>query len=72
MRSVADRPAHDRRYALDSTKLRRETGWAPEHGFSAALDLTIDWYRRNERWWTAVKSGEYQRFYELWYGERLK
>jgi dTDP-glucose 4,6-dehydratase len=72
VRSVSDRPAHDRRYALDSTKLRRETGWAPEHGFSTALDLTLDWYRQNERWWRAVKSGEYQRFYELWYGERLK
>lgn len=72
VRPVTDRPAHDRRYALDSTKLRRETGWAPEHGFSAALDLTLDWYRHNERWWRAVKSGEYQRFYELWYGERLK
>jgi dTDP-glucose 4,6-dehydratase len=72
VRSVSDRPAHDRRYALDSTKLRRETGWAPEHGFSTALDLTLDWYRQNERWWRAVKSGEYQRFYELWYGGRLK
>ena len=72
VRPVEDRPAHDRRYALDSTKLRRETGWEPEHGFSAALDLTIDWYRQNEHWWKAVKSGEYQRFYELWYGERLK
>ena len=72
VRSVVDRPAHDRRYALDSTKLQRETGWAPEHAFSAALDRTIDWYRQNEHWWRTIKSGEYQRFYELWYGERLK
>jgi dTDP-glucose 4,6-dehydratase len=72
VRLVADRPAHDRRYALDSTKLRHETGWSPEHSFSAALDGTIDWYRHNERWWRTVKSGEYQRFYELWYGGRLQ
>ena len=67
---VADRPAHDRRYALDSTKLRRETGWAPVHAFSAAIDRTVAWYRANEPWWRAVKSGEYRRFYDLWYGER--
>ena len=72
VRSVADRPAHDRRYALDSTKFQRETGWAPAHAFSAALDCTIDWYRQNEHWWRTIKNGEYQRFYQLWYGERLK
>jgi dTDP-glucose 4,6-dehydratase len=71
VRRVADRPAHDRRYALDSTKLRRETGWVPRRSFEAALDETIDWYRTNEPWWRGVKSGEYRRFYDLWYGERL-
>jgi dTDP-glucose 4,6-dehydratase len=71
VRRVADRPAHDRRYALDSAKLRRETGWTPAHAFSTAIDRTVAWYRANEPWWRAVKSGEYRRFYDLWYGERL-
>jgi dTDP-glucose 4,6-dehydratase len=71
VRRVDDRPAHDRRYALDSTKLSGETGWAPRRSFAAALEETIDWYRTNESWWRAVKSGEYRRFYDLWYGERL-
>jgi dTDP-glucose 4,6-dehydratase len=72
VRRVADRPAHDRRYALDSTKIRREMGWEPAHSFAAALDRTIEWYRANETWWQGVKSGEYRRFYDLWYGERLR
>jgi dTDP-glucose 4,6-dehydratase len=71
VRRVADRPAHDRRYALDSTKLRRETGWTPQRSFAAGLDETIAWYRANEAWWRRVKSGEYRRFYDLWYGDRL-
>jgi dTDP-glucose 4,6-dehydratase len=69
---VTDRPAHDRRYALDSSKLRRELGWEPEHSFVAALEGTIDWYRSHEPWWRTVKSGEYRRFYDVWYGERLQ
>jgi dTDP-glucose 4,6-dehydratase len=71
VRRVADRPAHDRRYALDSTKLRRETAWAPRRSFAVGLDDTIAWYRANEPWWRRVKTGEYRRFYDLWYGERL-
>ena len=70
IRRVTDRPAHDRRYSLDSTKFRRETGWQPAHTFSAAIDGTIAWYRANESWWQTVKSGEYRRFYDLWYGGR--
>jgi dTDP-glucose 4,6-dehydratase len=72
VRRVTDRPAHDRRYALDSSKLRREVGWEPEHSFVAALEGTIDWYRSHEPWWRTVKSGEYRRFYDVWYGERLQ
>ena len=72
VRRVTDRPAHDRRYALDSSKLRRELGWEPEHSFVAALEGTIDWYRSHEPWWRTVKSGEYRRFYDVWYGERLQ
>jgi len=72
VRPVADRPAHDRRYALDCAKLRREIGWEPEHSFADALERTIEWYRGHESWWRSVKSGEYRRFYDLWYGERLQ
>jgi dTDP-glucose 4,6-dehydratase len=49
---VSDRPGHDRRYSLDSSKLRRELGWEPIHtDFVAGLQKTIDWYRENEAWW---------------------
>jgi dTDP-glucose 4,6-dehydratase len=72
IRLVADRPGHDRRYALDAGKLRRETGWEPRRRFDEALERTIAWYRDNEAWWRAVKSGEYRRFYEQWYGGRLR
>jgi len=71
IRPVADRPAHDRRYALDASRLRSETSWRPERSFGDALDETIRWYRENRRWWEAVKTGEYRRFYDAWYGDRL-
>ncbi len=55
---VEDRPGHDRRYAVDSTKLRR-LGWRPGHDFEAALATTVTWYRDNPEWWRPLKSGEY-------------
>jgi dTDP-glucose 4,6-dehydratase len=67
---VADRPGHDRRYALTNAKLTRETGWQPATNFERGLDATIDWYRRNSEWTRRVKSGEYRRFYELNYANR--
>jgi dTDP-glucose 4,6-dehydratase len=70
MQKVQDRPGHDRRYALSSQKLMRETGWKAEKPFEEGLRATIDWYRANPGWVGRVKSGEYQQYYERNYGER--
>ncbi len=70
MKTVADRPGHDRRYALTSAKLEAETGWTPAMDFDRGLQLTVDWYRENRDWVERVRSGEYRRFYELNYAQR--
>jgi dTDP-glucose 4,6-dehydratase len=70
LRSVPDRPGHDRRYSLDSTKLR-ELGWQPQKPFEAGLRETVEWYRENRAWWEPIKSGEYRAYYERQYAERL-
>ena len=67
---VKDRPGHDRRYAMDATKIRRELGWKPAHTFDAALKETIDWYQANPRWLERVRSGEYAKYYEKMYAGR--
>jgi dTDP-glucose 4,6-dehydratase len=67
---VADRPGHDRRYALTNRKLTRETGWEPAMSFERGLAATVDWYRRNPEWIRRVKTGEYRQFYELNYANR--
>jgi dTDP-glucose 4,6-dehydratase len=67
---VADRPGHDRRYCIDSSKLKA-LGWKPGYNFEQALKLTVDWYRDNEWWWRKLKSGEYKEYYRKWYGQRL-
>lgn len=61
IRHVVDRPGHDRRYAIDASKLRREIGWEPRHDFESALRLTIAWYLENPTWVARVTSGNYQR-----------
>ncbi|MEO7654007.1 MAG: dTDP-glucose 4,6-dehydratase [Bryobacteraceae bacterium] len=63
IRTVQDRPGHDRRYALTSEKLHRETGWSPQVDFEAGLAATVDWYKTNREWVRAVKSGEYLTYY---------
>jgi dTDP-glucose 4,6-dehydratase len=68
---VEDRPGHDRRYAIDSTKLRKELGWDTVCPFEEAMDLTVRWYVENQAWWRKIKSGEYLRYYERMYGHRL-
>jgi dTDP-glucose 4,6-dehydratase len=72
IRFVADRPGHDRRYAIDSSKLRGELGWQPRHDFEAGLAATISWYLANERWWRRVTSGEYATYYDTQYRERME
>ena len=66
---VRDRPGHDRRYSLDSKKVR-QLGWAPRHAFPAALEATVGWYREHEAWWRPLKSGEFRAYYEKQYGHR--
>jgi len=70
MQTVKDRPGHDRRYALSSEKLMRETGWTARVPFEDGLRATIDWYRANTAWTAHVKSGEYQKYYHSNYGGR--
>lgn len=67
---VTDRPGHDRRYALDASKITHELGWKPLYSFEKALADTIDWYVNHERWWRQIKSGEYARYYEEMYFHR--
>ncbi len=70
LKFVPDRPGHDRRYAIDDTKVRTELGAVPRVPFEEGLRATVRWYLENEPWWRAVKSGEYLSFYETWYANR--
>jgi dTDP-glucose 4,6-dehydratase len=65
---VPDRPGHDLRYSLDSSKLR-ELGWEPRHDFETGLEATIDWYRTHADWWQPIKSGEFRKYYLDKYGD---
>ncbi len=67
---VKDRPGHDRRYAIDSSKIQNELGWKPSFEFEQAISDTIDWYLNNKSWWERIISGEYQKYYELQYKNR--
>jgi len=64
---VRDRPGHDRRYAIDATKIGRELGWSPSHTFESGLAATIDWYLDNGEWLASVQNAEYRRWVELQY-----
>jgi dTDP-glucose 4,6-dehydratase len=71
VRHVEDRPGHDRRYSVDSSKLR-SLGWTPRFSFDAGgLAETVDWYRANREWWEPIKSGDYRAYYEQQYANRL-
>jgi dTDP-glucose 4,6-dehydratase len=67
---VADRPAHDRRYAVDSSRLRLELGWSPRIRFEEGLDETVRWYRDHPQWVDGVRSGDYRLYYRKVYGNR--
>ncbi|HEX5245098.1 MAG TPA: dTDP-glucose 4,6-dehydratase [Tepidisphaeraceae bacterium] len=67
---VKDRPGHDRRYAIDAGKIKRELGWEPRHRFEEAIKTTIAWYKAHENWWRAIKSGEYLKYYQTQYAGR--
>ncbi|MGZ7136179.1 MAG: dTDP-glucose 4,6-dehydratase [Methanobacterium sp.] len=67
---VKDRPGHDRRYAIDSTKIQKELKWKPEYTFENGLSETIKWYLDNRSWWERIKSGEYIEYYQKMYGNR--
>jgi dTDP-glucose 4,6-dehydratase len=67
---VKDRPGHDRRYALEWGKIRRELGWAPTIAFDRGLRQAVEWYRTHPSWWQEILSGEYRAYYQRQYGER--
>jgi dTDP-glucose 4,6-dehydratase len=67
---VKDRPGHDMRYAIDSSKLQREMGWSPIPSFEAGLEKTVDWYLSNNRWLENIISGDYEKYYNSMYSGR--
>jgi dTDP-glucose 4,6-dehydratase len=71
IRFIKDRPGHDRRYAIDATKISHELGWRPTVKFEEGIRQTIDWYLENRKWVESVRDGSYLQYYETMYGERL-
>jgi dTDP-glucose 4,6-dehydratase len=70
VRFVKDRPGHDRRYAIDATKLERELGWRPRENFATGLRKTVQWYLENSAWTEDVLTGAYQQWIEQNYADR--
>ena len=70
LQHVTDRPAHDRRYAIDAARLQKKTGFKPQVEFKSGIEATIDWYVANRPWWEAIRSGEFQQYYSRTYGSR--
>ncbi|WP_438448531.1 dTDP-glucose 4,6-dehydratase [Gorillibacterium sp. sgz5001074] len=71
IRYVTDRLGHDRRYAIDPSKLVAELGWKPKYTFDTGIKETIEWYKLNQEWWKRVKSGQYMDYYVKHYGEKV-
>jgi dTDP-glucose 4,6-dehydratase len=70
IKHVTDRPGHDRRYAIDASKIINELGWQPSVNFEEGINKTIDWYLQNSQWLSNIVSGDYQKYYESMYGNR--
>ena len=68
IRHVKDRPGHDRRYAVDTAKIGRKTGWRPQRSFEQGIVQTVNWYREHPEWWKPIKSGDFKREYLARYG----
>ena len=68
---VKDRPGHDRRYAIDSSKIMSELGWSPKYQFDGGIEETIKWYVENESWWRRIMKGEYLRYFENNYANKM-
>jgi len=71
IRFVQDRPGHDRRYAIDASKIRREQGWSPSWDFEKGIAHTVEWYLDHRSWWERIISGDYRKYYETMYGGRF-
>ena len=71
IRHVTDRPGHDRRYAIDPSKIRRELGWSARHVFEHSLPALVSWYRDHKDWADDIRSGQYLSYYERQYGQRV-
>ena len=70
IRHVEDRPGHDRRYAVDCSKIQKRTGWKPTISFADGIRRTVDWFLANGAWWRAIKQGEFREYYKRMYGQR--
>jgi len=68
---VKDRPGHDKRYAINFSKIKKELGWNPKTKFESGLEKMIKWYKQNREWWQRIKSGEYEDYYKKNYGDRI-
>jgi dTDP-glucose 4,6-dehydratase len=66
---VKDRPGHDRRYAVDWSKIKNELGWEPLHNFDEWLEKTVEWYKKNDKWWKDIRTGAYKDYYKQQYGD---
>jgi dTDP-glucose 4,6-dehydratase len=67
---VADRPGHDRRYAIDASRMRNELGWQPHYAFAEGLEKTVHWYLEHRGWWERIRRGDYHQYYAQQYGSR--
>lgn len=67
---VGDRKGHDRRYAIDPSRISRELGWEPETRFENGIQITIDWYLKNQEWWKKIINGDYRNYYEKFYSQK--